>query len=253
MNKHADNTNIHVPNFTESVHELDHEFNDIEIIKVAKSLKNNKCCGDDGVLNEYIKSTIDIFLPLYKLLFNHILLTGDIPESWVVGNIITIYKNKGDKSLTENYRGISLLSCFGKFFTSLINVRLNSYIDPHNILLENQAGFRKGYSTTEHVFTLKCLIDLYLSKRKKLYCAFVDFRKAFDTVWRCGLWTKIISFGISGKLFDVIKNIYNNIKSCVSVNGLSSGYFGCYTGVRQGENLSPLLFSLYINDMERFF
>ena len=71
-------------------------------------------------------------------------------------------------------------------------------------------------------------------------------------MWRSGLWIKLISFGITGKLFNVIRNIYNNIKSCVQVNGQKSDYFSCYTGVRQGENLSPLLFALYLNDLESF-
>ena len=107
-----------------------------------------------------------------------------------------------------------------------------------------------AYSTMDHVFTLKSLIDIFLHKKKKLFCAFVDFKKAFDTVWRSGLWIKKISFGITGKLFNVIRNIYNNIKSCVQENGQKSDYFSCYTGVRQGENLSPLLFALYLNDLE---
>ena len=62
-----------------------------------------------------------------------------------------------------------------------------------------------------------------------------DFKKAFDTLWRSGLWIKLISFGITGKLFNVIRNIYNNIKSCVQVNGQKSDHFSCYTGVRQRE------------------
>ena len=69
---------------------------------------------------------------------------------------------------------------------------------------------------------------------------------------RSGLWIKLISFGITGKLFNVIRNIYTNINSCVQVNGQKSDYFSCYTGVRQWENLSPLLFALYLNDLESF-
>ena len=72
-------------------------------------------------------------------------------------------------------------------------------------------------------------------------------------MWRCGLWSKLLSSGISGKLFAVVRSIYSNIKSCVSLNDSNSNYFGCYTGVRQGENMSPLLFSLFINDMESYF
>ena len=122
-------------------------------------------------------------------------------------------------------------------------------------MLEDQAGFRRGYTINDHIFTLKCQIDLYLSKKKKkLFCAFADFRKVFDTVWIYGLCSKLLSSGISGKLFDVIKSIYNNIKSCVSLNGSNSNlYIGCYMGLRQGENLSLLFFLLLINDMESYF
>ena len=179
-------------------------------------------------------------------------MSGNIPEEWVIGNIIPVYKNKGDRSSPENYRGISLLSCFGNVFTSLINTRLTYSLNSNKALLENQTGFRRGYSTMDHVFTLKSLIDIFLHKKKELFCAFVDFKKTFDTVWRSGLWIKLISFGITGKLLNGIRNIYNNIKSCVQVNGQKSDYFSCYTGVRQGENLSPLLFALYLNDLESF-
>ena len=96
------------------------------------------------------------------------------------------------------------------------------------------------------------LIYIY-QKRKKLVCAFVDSRRAFDTVWICGLWSKLLSSDISVKLFDVIRSIYSNMKSCVSLNGSNSNCFGCYTCVQQGENLSPLLFSLFLNDMESYF
>ena len=79
----SDNTEIDLQNITDSILELDNVLGDAGIIKVAKSLKNNKSCGADGVFNEYNKTTIDVFLPLYKLLFNHILSTRVIPESWV--------------------------------------------------------------------------------------------------------------------------------------------------------------------------
>ena len=72
-------------------------------------------------------------------------------------------------------------------------------------------------------------------------------------MWRSGLWSKLLTCGVTGSLFNVIKSIYNNIKSRIVANGAKSNYFSCYTGVRQGENLSPLLFSFFINNMESFF
>ena len=117
-----------------------------------KILNSNKHKWNDGVLNEYICSTINIFLSIFKNLFNHILISGNIPEEWVIGSIIPVYKNKGDRSSPENYRGISLLSCFGNFITSLINTRLTNFLNSNKILLETQTGFKRGYSTMDHVF-----------------------------------------------------------------------------------------------------
>ena len=162
-------------------------------------------------------------------------------------------KNKGKKSDANNYRGITILSCLGKLFTSVINDRLTKYADETKLINENQTGFRKNYSTLDHIFLLNNIIDILVknAKGKKLFCAFVDYKKAFDTVWRSALWHKLIKSGISGKILNVMENIYSNIKSCVSYNGNSSDYFVSLNGVRQGENLSPFLFAIFINDIEQ--
>ena len=96
-------------------------------------------------------------------LFNLILSTGLIPEQWLTSIIQPIYKNKGEKNDVDNYRAISLLSCFGKMFMAVVNNRLSKFLDNSGVLGEEQAGFRKGYSTLDHVFTFKCLLDLYTS------------------------------------------------------------------------------------------
>ena len=89
-------------------------------------------------------------------------------------------------------------------------------------------------------------------KRKKLFCAFVDFSKAFDSVWRVGLWMKLLSNEINGKLFRIIYNLYHNIKSCVMFSKQQSNFFPSFRGVRQGENLSPVLFCIFLNDLQNF-
>ena len=190
---------------------------------------------------------------IYVDLFNRILYEGHIPKSWIMGMIVPIHKNKGDKGDFNNYRGITLLSCLGKLFTSVINNRLNKFAEETKLINENQTGFRKNYSTLDHIFLLKNLIDLCVKNdNQKLYCAFIDYKKAFDTVWRSALWHKMVKSGITGKLYNVIVNMYSNIKSCISHNGTLSDYFVSLNGVRQGENLSPFLFALFINDIEGF-
>ena len=93
-------------------------------------------------------------------------------------------------------------------------------------------------------------MSLNLKKKKKLFCCFVDYTKAFDSVWREALWYKLINNGIQGKILNVVTNLYAQVKSCVFLNGKKSDFFISARGVRQGENLSPLLFSLFVNDIE---
>ena len=161
-------------------------------------------------------------------------------------------KNKFPVTNPVNYRGITLLSGFCKLFNSISNNRLTEYIDELGIMGEEQTGFRHDYSTIDHVFIMKHFIDLYLNKRKRLYCAFVGYRKAFDTVNRILKWLKLLSNNIDGNIFIVIFNLYNEAKSCI-MNTFTkhlSPFFPCNFGVRQGENISPLIFALFFNDLE---
>ena len=120
------------------------------------------------------------------------------------------------------------------------------------LIKENQCGFRQNYSTVDNIFSIFTLFQILKSKKKKMYCAFIDFEKAFDKVWRYGLFYKLLLNNINGKMYNVILEMYTNIKSCISYNNQTSEYFKCEIGVRQGENLSPFLFSLFLNDLEDF-
>ena len=169
-----------------SSEDINREITTDEILKAVKGLKNNKSPGIDDIINEQIKNSITIMMKIYLKLFNAVFNSGVIPESWTLGIIKPIYKNKGDPQQPENYRPISLLSCLGKLFTCIINNRLKTYSENEDLINETQAGFRKNFSTADNIFILKSLIDLAQSKKKKLYCCFVDFKQAFDTVWRVG-------------------------------------------------------------------
>ena len=165
-----------------------------------------------------------------------------------------IYKGKGSVNDPDNFRGISLISCIAKIFTAVLNNRLTVYLNNSNILGEEQAGFRENYCTSDnnHIFVLNTLINIYQSKYKQIYCAFVDYKKAFDFINRSNLWGKLLEYGINGKIIIVIYNIYENSKACVKKAGNISPYFRSELGVRQGDNLSPLLFALYLNDFKHF-
>lgn len=237
-------------NFSDDI--LNTSISQLEISHAIHGLKTGKSAGHDDVLNEYIKSTEILLMPFYVKLFNIIFDTGILPDTWLEGKIRPIYKNKGDQANPENYRPITVLSCLSKLFTSVLNNRLTKFLDTFDALNENQAGFRKGYSTLDHIFSLNALVELFKSQKKKVYCAFIDFSRAFDSVWRIGLWKKLLESSVNGKMLRLIHNMYEGIKSCISIQGDNSPFFACECGVRQGENLSPLLFALYLNDLEAF-
>ena len=252
--QNRDTNLLEMPTYSENQNiELNSIITESEILKCINGLNNGKSSSpNDNIINEYIKQSKGLMMPIYVKLFNSVLDTGFLPVSWLNGIIIPIYKNKGDKNLASNYRPITILSCLGKLFTSVLNARLMHYLESNNILQQNQAGFRKGYSCHDHIFTLHSIIDILRQKKKKIFCAFIDFAAAFDKVDRVCLWQKLLLNDINGKVFQVIYNMYSNIKSCISSNGTLSSYFKCETGVRQGENLSPALFAIFLNDMQSY-
>ena len=105
-------------------------------------------------------------------------------------------------------------------------------------------------ATVDNIFILNSLITHMLNQNKQLFCAFVDFTKAFDFVNRDILWYKLIKTGIRGKMLDIIRSMYSEVKSQVKHNNIISPVFFSNIGVRQGECLSPFLFAIYLNDLE---
>lgn len=147
-------------------------------MKCIKSLKHNKSSGNDNILNEYIKSTAEILLPTYTAFFNLILDTGLIPEAWLEGIICPIYKGKGNPLEPSNYRPITILSCFGKLFTAVLNMRLNYFLNSCDLLNQNQAGFRSGFSTNDHIFALHAIAELLKSKKTKTVLFIYRFQQS---------------------------------------------------------------------------
>ena len=143
------------------------------------------------------------------------------------------------------------ISVIGKLFTNILNTRVNDWAETYHVDVGAQAGFRKGMRTLDNIFVLHSLITHCLNNNKKLYSAFIDFRKAFDFVVRDVLWFKLIESGIRGKILNIIQSMYKSIKSRVKFNNNLSCEFVSHIGVRQGECLSPFLFSMYIIDLEK--
>lgn len=106
---------------------------------------------------------------------------------------------------------------------------------------------------SDHLLVLKTLIDFYKSSRKPLFACFIDFRKAYDCVWREGLFFKLIKYGCSRKFVAILLNIYSSVKSAVKLDQGVTPFFQSDVGVKQGCNLSPTLFNIFINDIPKLF
>ena len=156
----------------------------------------------------------------------------------------------------NNSRGITLLNfsirtcTLGKLFIKVLDNRLTFWSDTYDIISYSQAGFRKGRGTIDNMFIIQSIVDYSLEQGEKAYCAFIDFRKAFDYLNRDCLWFKLLKSGIRGNMYDIIKDMYEETTASVKHQGILSDIFECNFGVRQGESISPFLFNLFLNDLD---
>ena len=219
-----------------------------EIESSILNLKSGKSPGSDHITNEVLKSLPTSWLLVLQNIYNVILRTGEYPSKWAESIIHPIYKS-GDRNNPTNYRGISLISCIGKLFTSILCTRLTSWAEERHLLPKEQFGFQKGKRASDAIFVLHTLAEHQRYKKKKLFCCFVDLKKAFDSVPHSLLWSKLSSMRLPSHIIKVLQSYYSKSTSCVQGHQSRSNFFPTSKGVKQGCNLSPLLFSLFINDL----
>ena len=244
---------IDIPPASLELGPLDYEINVEEMLKASYILKTNKAVGYDAICNEMIKCLIEINPTILVKLFNNILKRNVKIKEWIISIITPIHKS-GVKTDPSNYRGISVMSCLGKLFSSILNLRLKEYVLTNNILCDEQLGFREGNRTSDAHIILYSLIRHYCHNNgRKLYSCFVDFKKAFDSIPRGLLFEKLLNLGVKGKFFNAIKTIYVNDNCCVKVGDKITSAFVANQGVKQGCILSPLLFNIFLSDLPKMF
>ena len=228
-----------------------------EVQAAIARLQRGKAMGIDDIPNEVFISAGSEFTKLVWAVLSLIWNSEEIPSDWKVGLVSPQFKT-GDRQDVNDYRGITLLCTMGKVYGSILDARLKAFCEsPHPSLpdqprlADEQGGFRPSRGCPEQIFALTETIRKRKRANLKTFCCFIDISKAYDRVFRDGLWQCLWDFGVKGKLWRVLKEMLQGSESSMVINGARLSQFGIEVGVRQGCVLSPTLFSIFFDGLVR--
>ena len=217
-----------------------------EVQTAINQMKRNKAPGTDQVTTDIMVVGGEVIIQEMVTLFNDILNKTRIPKDWKEAKIIILFK-KGDKSEVKNYRPISLLSHQYKIFIRVIHNRIERILDENQP--RDQAGFRKGYSTTDHMQAINQIIEKTNEYNLPLYIGFVDFEKAFDSIEHPAMFRALRNIGINETYINLLEDIYSDATAKIHLDNEISTEIKISRGVRQGDPLSPKLFNATLEEV----
>jgi hypothetical protein len=226
--------------------EMLHIMNAITVDHLAKRCKNGKSAGLSGLKMELIKYGGLGMMRVIAFFFQACIVARAVPAEWRIAGIVPVPK-KGDLSKIENYRPISITEVLRKLFEKTIMLRLSKWIEPLSIC---QGGFRAHRSTVDQIAALQ---EAIIQKKKALkrtpYLVFLDIKAAYDTVDRALLWRKMAARGTNACMIGVLTALFDANKSAVLIHGKKSDDLNNEMGLLQGSILSPMLYSVFIDDL----
>ncbi|GAB0097587.1 hypothetical protein DMENIID0001_132420 [Sergentomyia squamirostris] len=213
------------------------------------NLKNTSSCGLDGLSTSHFKACSDYIAAPIAELVNDSFREGCFPRCLKLSKITPVYKS-GDKTKLTNYRPISVLPTLAKIFEAAAVIQITNYIERNSILSPRQYGFRARSSTSSALFDLVSTIQVARDAKETALAIFVDLKKAFDAVDRKILIHKLAGYGFLGDFRNWIMDYLNGRGQVVSQSGVVSDVLSCEAGVPQGSRLGPILFLLFMNDID---
>lgn len=218
-----------------------------EIRFAIENLKSKKATGKDSITNEILKCYADVLIDPIQNIFNSILKNNVLPKQWHT-SIIKLLHKKGCQKDVNNYRPITLSCCLYKLFMTILKNRLYKTIDESQPV--DQAGFRRGFSTTDHLHSLNMIIEKYTEYNKSLYICFIDFTKAFDSISQNFLMKALLKQGVSAKYVSILMEVYKRSTALIKLES-EGPMFPIQRGVKQGDPFSPLLFGALLEEAFR--
>uniref|UniRef100_A0A7I4Z723 Reverse transcriptase domain-containing protein n=1 Tax=Haemonchus contortus TaxID=6289 RepID=A0A7I4Z723_HAECO len=203
--------------------------------------------GPDRIKPEHLKSIPQVIIKTLARLFTRYLSECKVPTSWKTSKTVLLYK-KGDPDDIGNYRPICLLSVIYKLFTRVILNRIGRILDEGQPC--EQAGFRKGFSTIDHIHTLTRLIEVSREYKMPLCLTFIDSKKAFDTVETEAVIEALGNQGVPTQYIRMLRELYDNFTTRISPF-YKEVIINVKRGVRQGDTISPKLFSAALENIMR--
>ena len=226
---------------------LEENFSMEELNSAIKALKKNKAAGPDKIPNEAIIEANEDTRRIYLDTMNRILKTQIIPDQWLKGNIIRLYKGKGKKGKCSNERGITLASNVGKLFERLVNNRTIKKIT----MTDAQAGGKKGTATADHSLVLKDLIKIGRDTKKQVYLVFLDVTKAYDKAWLDAIMFVLHKQGLKSRLWTIIKKLNEKLTATIYTKHGETRPIRIKDSIRQGGVLSVMQYALLIDEINK--
>ena len=218
-----------------------------EVEHAAKAMSRGKAGGEDGLTIDLIKDAGQLVWEKLARLFTRCLESQTVPVAWKNAMVVLLHK-KGDIKDLKNYRPISLLPVLYKLFTKIITNRINETLDREQP--REQAGFRSGYSTHDHIHTLNQLIEKQSEFNRPLCLAFIDYEKAFDSVEKSAVMRAMRNQGVEEAYVRTLDHIYEGSTATIKLHK-TSDKVPIEKGVRKGDTISPKLFTAVLEEIFR--